>query len=94
MESKNLFTVTITGAENDVREYVSDCLLVIAHNLESAERGEMDFNMSLNTSAPKATLLMLLEAMDRAKHQLFEDDPELETMYRRLQKLKGETGNA
>lgn len=53
MGSENIFTVTVMGANNDVREYVSDCVLVIAHG------DREDFNMSFNVSSNNATTLML-----------------------------------
>ena len=88
MGSENIFTVTVMGAYNDVREYVSDCVLVIAHG------DREDFNMSFNVSSNNATTLMLLEAMDQAKQQLLDSDPELEKMYNKLQMLKKGDGNA
>lgn len=81
MTNKDIFTVTITGADGEVREFASDCVIVIAHNTHEDVEQELGFNMSLNISAQNSTTLMLLEAMDQAKQQILDSDPELEKAY-------------
>lgn len=81
MDTKDLFTVMITGADNEIASFVSDCVIVVSHKVsENGEPGS-EFSMSLNTTASGATLLMLLDAMDRAKQQILESDPKLNDIY-------------
>ncbi|MCM1296904.1 MAG: hypothetical protein NC311_15300 [Muribaculaceae bacterium] len=92
MKNEQIFTVTITGAENEVREYASDCVFVLAHNASEDANGALGFNMSLNMSANRGTTLMLLEAMDQAKQQILDSDPKLRNMYNQVQLYKAKHG--
>ncbi len=81
MDTKDLFTVTITGADTEISSFASDCVLVVAHKVSENDESGTDFSMSLNTTASGATLLMLLDAMDRAKEQILESEPKLMEIY-------------
>ncbi len=85
MESNAIFSVIVTGAENAVREFTSDCVLVLAHKLDSD-----DFDMSLNSSASGKTMFMLLQAIDQAKQQILDGDAELKKIYNVSQAILAE----
>lgn len=85
MDNKNIFTVSITGAGGEVRDYVSDCVLVIAHKLDAEESD--NFDMSLNGSTSGETMFKLLQAIDQTKQQILDSDEELKKIYNVSQTL-------
>ena len=79
MENQNIFTVSVTGANNKVHNYASDCVLVIAHKLGA--ENEDNFDMSLYSSTSGETMFKLLQAMDQAKQQILDSDEEHKKIY-------------
>lgn len=88
MKNKDLFTITVKGQNDKVREYVSDCAIVIAHSAQADESDQLAFNMSLNNSSDIKTTLMLLEAMEQAIQQILDSDPKLRKGYDAVQLAK------
>ena len=87
MDNENIFTVTLTGANHEVRTFISDCVIVIAH-----KDGD-DFNMSINNASNIGTTVMLLEAMEQAKQQILNSNSNIQVAYDLVQKAK-EDNNA
>lgn len=86
MDNKDIFTVMITKSDDNVQEIASDCVLVLAHNIQSED--ESDFNMLLNSSTSGKTMFMLLQAIDQAKQQILDSDEELKRIYLTSQVLR------
>lgn len=88
MKNNDLFTITVKSGNDKVREYVSDCAIVIAHSTQADETDQLAFNMSLNNSSDIKTTLMLLEAMEQAMQQILDSDPKLRKGYDAVQLAK------
>lgn len=85
MEKDNIFTITVTGANHDVRTFITDCSLVLAHTMGSDE-----FDMSLNISADVASTFMLVMALDQTKRHILESNSNVKELYELAQMRGGE----
>ena len=88
MKNKDLFTITVKGQNDKVREYVSDCAIVIAHSAQADESDQLAFNMSLNNSSDIKNNAHAFGSNGASDTAILDSDPKLQKGYDAVQLAK------